>query len=58
MNKEGNELVAKEFIRNSPIPDAELLRNLGLYMNRQLLSRILFMEKIYTKILSVHGIVI
>ncbi len=34
MNKEENELVAKEFIRDSPIPDDELPRNLGLYMNR------------------------
>ncbi len=58
MNKEENELVAKEFIRDSPIPDDELPRNLGLYMNRQLLSRILFMQKIYTDILPVHGVVI
>jgi len=57
MNKDANDFIAKEFIRDSPISDDELLRNLGLYMNRQLLSRILFMEKMYTEILSVHGII-
>ena len=50
--------VAQRFIRNSPIPDAELVRNLGLYMNRQLLSRILFMQELYRRIVDVHGIVI
>lgn len=50
--------VAQHFIRNSPIPDAELARNLGVYMNRQLLSRILFMQELYQKIVNVHGVVI
>jgi len=50
--------VAQRFIRNSPIPDAELVRNLALYMNRQLLSRILFMQELYRRIVEVHGIVI
>lgn len=50
--------VARDFIRNSPIPDAELGRNLALYMNRQLMSRILFMNELYQRIVEVHGIVI
>ena len=50
--------IATTFVRNSPIPDDELMRNLGLYMNRHLLSRILFMKELYTKIVAVHGIVI
>lgn len=50
--------VAQRFVRNSPIPDAELARNLALYMNRQLLSRILFMQELYRRIIDVHGVVI
>lgn len=53
-----SENLSKKFVRNSPIPDNELMRNLGLYMNRQLLSRILFMRELYEKIISVQGIVI
>ncbi len=49
---------AQRFIRNSPIPDEELVRNLGLYMNRQLLSRILFLQELYRRIVEVHGVVI
>ncbi len=43
--------------KNSPIPENELLSNLGLYTNRQTLSRILFMNEIYKKIINVHGVV-
>ena len=50
--------MARDFIRNSPIPDDELGRNLALYMNRQLLSRILFINQLYQRIVEVHGIVI
>src|SRR6478609_1406508 len=44
-------------LKNSPIPESELLFNLGLYVNRQTLSRILFMNELYKKIVNVHGIV-
>jgi hypothetical protein len=40
-----------------PIPPNELLSNLGLFLNRQSLSRILFMHELYQKILPVHGVV-
>ena len=43
--------------RASPIPDAELLANLGLYTSRQTLSRVLFMHEMYRLALPVHGIV-
>lgn len=46
-----------EQLRNTPIPDSELVFNLGLYMNRQSLSRILFMTELYRKIIDVHGVV-
>lgn len=38
-----------------PIPENELLSNLGLFINRQSLSRMLFMNELYTKILPIHG---
>ena len=44
--------------KNSPIPEKELLNNLGLYMNRQSLSRLIFMNELYQKIINVHGVII
>jgi hypothetical protein len=41
-----------------PIPEGELLSNLGLFIRRQDLTHILFMDDLYRKILSVHGIVV
>lgn len=41
-----------------PIPREELLSNLGLFLNRQTLSRILFMHDLYRRIVDVHGIVV
>lgn len=43
---------------NCPIPKQELLLNLGLFIKRQDLSRILFMHELYKKIIDVHGVVI
>jgi len=34
-------------LRNTTIPNGELLDNLGLYLTRQTLSRINFMQKLY-----------
>jgi len=46
-----------ELFRQSPIPENEVLANLGLFIKRQDLSRILFMNELYQKIIGVHGIV-
>jgi hypothetical protein len=46
-----------EKIRLSPIPDSELGANLGLYLNRMQISRLLLMHQLYQKILSVHGVI-
>jgi len=46
-----------KFIRESNIPDQELLDNLGLYLTRQNISRILLMQKLYKKIIDVPGVV-
>lgn len=40
------------------IPSQELLGNLGLFISRQSLSRILYMHELYSKIFNVHGVVI
>lgn len=42
---------------NCPIPTSEKLNNLGLFMRRQDLSRIMFMDELYKKALPVHGVV-
>ncbi len=41
-----------------PIPDGQILSNLGLFLNSKNLSRILFMDHIYRHVLDVQGIVV
>lgn len=50
-----NQLAAR--LRGAGIPDNELLDNLGLFLTRQTLSRINFMQQLYRMILPVHGVV-
>lgn len=66
MNIKENMNIKEKELRNSffglfqscPIPKEELLSNIGLYINRQTLSKILFMHELYLKILNVHGIIV
>lgn len=55
------EMLEKEnvsrLLRSSSIPDNELMDNLGLYLSRQNLSRINFIQNIYSKIVPVHGVI-
>lgn len=46
-----------ELLKLSPIPDDEILANLGLFMTSKTLSRVLFFHEIYRKIIDTHGIV-
>lgn len=46
-----------QHFKRCPILDGELLRNLGLFVKRQDLARILFMNELYQQIVNVHGIV-
>lgn len=48
--------VLAQAVRGSPIPNAELPNNLGLYVNRQTLARLLFFTELYRQILPVHGV--
>ena len=47
-----------QLLRNSPIPDQELMLNVGLYLTPQTLSRVLFMDFLYRQILDTQGIVV
>jgi hypothetical protein len=47
-----------ETFRRCPIPDEELLGNLGLFINRQSLSRMLILHDVYRQILDVQGVVV
>ncbi|MBI5963254.1 MAG: crotonobetainyl-CoA--carnitine CoA-transferase [Chloroflexi bacterium] len=61
-NSSQREILTREkfydLFAKSPIPQSEQLANLGLFLNRQTLSRILFMHDLYQKIIPIHGIVI
>jgi hypothetical protein len=43
--------------RALPLPDDELLANLGLFQSSKTLSRLLFFYEIYRKILNTHGVI-
>jgi hypothetical protein len=47
-----------ELLQQSPIPDNEKLHNTGVFLKRQELSKILFLNDLYRKVLNVQGVVI
>jgi hypothetical protein len=55
-HREARQTLAR-LLRNTPLPDDELIHNLGLYLPRQALSRILYMADLYRQIVDVHGVV-
>ena len=46
-----------QHFRECPIPDADILNNLGLFLNSKNLSRILCMDHLYQQIVDVMGVV-
>jgi len=54
---EGRERLA-EMLKSCPIPGAEVLANLGVFMTPQLVSRILYLDHLYRMILTTQGIII
>lgn len=46
-----------QLLKDTPLPNDELLANLGLYLTSKTLSRILFFQEIYQKIIHQHGII-
>ena len=60
MSSEKEQAIRKSILqlyKNNPIPDSEILSNLGLFIRRQDFSRILFMNELYRKIVDIHGII-
>lgn len=47
-----------EHLKTTPLPDDELLANLGLFLTSKNLSRLLFFYEIYRKIVCTHGIIV
>jgi hypothetical protein len=47
----------RELSKFSPIPDQEVLANLGLFLVRASLGRMLFMHNLYRQILNTHGVI-
>ncbi len=46
-----------ELFKSNPIPDDQVLANLGLFLNSKNLSRILFMDHLYRQAQDVMGVV-
>ncbi|MHC4662651.1 MAG: crotonobetainyl-CoA--carnitine CoA-transferase [Planctomycetota bacterium] len=46
-----------ELCKKAPIPDDELLANLGLFLTSKNLSRLLFFYEMYRKIVHSHGVI-
>jgi len=43
--------------KNNPIPDSEKLFNVGLFLKRQDLTKMLFFNDLYQKVVNVHGVI-
>ena len=56
-DRENSDTIDKLF-KSCPIPEDEIIGNLGLFINRQNMSRILTMNEMYQQIIHVHGVVI
>ncbi|MHB8164934.1 MAG: hypothetical protein ACYDDV_11460 [Methanoregula sp.] len=54
--KKRRDLFTNDF-KNCPIPDDEIIKNLGLYVNLPLMQRLLWFHETYQKIINVHGII-
>jgi hypothetical protein len=54
--KESADLFTQQ-LKNTPLPDDELLANLGLYLSSKNLSRILFFAELYKQLITTHGVV-
>lgn len=46
-----------EMLKSAPLPDDEILDNLGVFLTSKNLSRILFYHEIYKKIINTHGVI-
>ena len=57
----GDEVTARadllDLLKTAPIPDDQLLSNMGLFLDSKNLSRLLFMDFLYRQIIDVQGVV-
>lgn len=44
--------------KKCPIPDDEIIKNMGLFLNLPLMQRLLWFNEVYQKIIHVHGIIV
>jgi len=61
LSSPGEKEILKQFVAHlkaSPLPDDEVLPNLGLFLTSKNLSRILFFYEIYKRIVNTHGIIV
>ena len=57
---EQRKLLRERFVedfRKCPIPDDEIIKNMGLFVNLPLMQRLLWFHEVYQKIINVHGII-
>lgn len=47
-----------ELFKNCPVPENEILSNICLFVKRQEITKQLFLNEIYKKILKIHGVII
>ncbi len=47
-----------DLLKSTPVPDDEILANLGIYLTSKNLSRLLFFYEIYQQIIHTHGIIV
>lgn len=56
-SESNNKQALSNMLRNNQISNNELLDNIGLFLTRQTLSRINFMQSLYEQIIPVHGVI-
>lgn len=56
-NEKNAQVEIVKLFRKCPIPDDEILSNLGLFLTSKNLSRIFFMDHIYKQIVNVPGVI-
>lgn len=47
-----------EALKNTPIPDSEILANLALFIPRAELARMIFIHELYRRVIDINGVII
>ncbi len=58
LNEKDAQSAFTRLLKETTIPDDELLPNLGVFLTSKTLSRILFFNEIYKKVVNNHGIIV